>query len=58
MVEPIPTERLILRQWKEGDLLPFYKLNSDPRVMEFFPKLLSRKERLPLILITEKLAFF
>lgn len=44
MIEPIATERLILRQWKESDLLPFFKINSDPKVMEFFPALLSRKE--------------
>ena len=25
-------------------MLPFYKLNSDPEVMEFLPKLLSRQE--------------
>ena len=44
MIGPIATERLILRQWKENDLFPFYKLNSDPEVMEFFPALLSREE--------------
>ena len=38
------TERLILRQWKERDILPFFKLNSDPEVMKFFPSLLSQKE--------------
>lgn len=40
----IQTERLILRQWCEEDLEPFAKLNADPRVMEFFPSLLSREE--------------
>ena len=44
MVGSIATERLILRQWEESDLLPFYKLNSDPEVMKYFPALLSREE--------------
>lgn len=44
MIGAIATERLILRQWEESDLLPFYKLNSDPEVMEYFPTLLSREE--------------
>lgn len=40
----IETKRLILRPWKESDLEPFAQLNSDPKVMEFFPALLSREE--------------
>ena len=44
MIGSIATERLILRQWKESDLFPFYRLNSDPEVMKFFPALLSREE--------------
>jgi 3-dehydroquinate dehydratase / shikimate dehydrogenase len=40
----IKTNRLILRQWCEEDLEPFANLNSDPRVREFFPKLLNRYE--------------
>jgi len=38
------TERLILRSWKDSDYLPFFKINSDPDVMEFFPELLSHEE--------------
>ena len=38
------TERLRLRQWCEEDRAPFAQLNSDPRVMEFFPAPLSRAE--------------
>jgi RimJ/RimL family protein N-acetyltransferase len=30
----LETERLILRGWKEGDLLPFYAMCTDPQVME------------------------
>lgn len=40
----IKTTRLILRPWKEEDLEPFAKLNSDPRVMEYFPSIKSREE--------------
>jgi len=43
-MKPIYTERLLLRKWKESDLVPFSQLNSSPKVMEFFPKLLSKNE--------------
>lgn len=38
------TPRLHLRQWRDDDLAPFAQLNSDPRVMEFFPSLLDRSQ--------------
>jgi RimJ/RimL family protein N-acetyltransferase len=38
------TDRLRLRRWRPEDLAPYAELNSDPRVMEFFPGLLSREE--------------
>jgi RimJ/RimL family protein N-acetyltransferase len=38
------TERLRLRQWQVTDRDPFAALNSDPRVMEFFPTPLTRAE--------------
>jgi RimJ/RimL family protein N-acetyltransferase len=38
------TDRLYLRRWLPSDRAPFAKLNSDPRVMEFFPGTLSREE--------------
>ena len=46
MIEPIEleTERLRLRQWRRSDLDPFAALNADPRVMEFFPRPLTRGE--------------
>jgi RimJ/RimL family protein N-acetyltransferase len=31
----IETERLILRDWREDDVLPLHQMCSDPRVMEF-----------------------
>lgn len=38
------TERLVLRIWRDDDLEPFAAMNSDPEVMRFMPKLLSRDE--------------
>lgn len=39
MTAPIvETERLILRNWTDGDVAPLAAINSDPRVMEFFPE--------------------
>lgn len=40
----LQTERLILRPWKKEDFEPFAELNADPRVMEYFPGLISREE--------------
>jgi RimJ/RimL family protein N-acetyltransferase len=36
-MRPIRTERLILRNWEERDRDLFFRINSDDRVMEFFP---------------------
>ena len=33
-----------MRQWKDSDLSPFAKINSDKDVMEFFPGTLSQAE--------------
>ncbi|HLY41119.1 MAG TPA: GNAT family N-acetyltransferase [Terracidiphilus sp.] len=41
MHDELRTERLLLRRWRESDRLPFRKMNADPRVMEFFPQLLT-----------------
>jgi len=38
------TERLLIRPWQESDRDPFAKLNTDPRVMEYFPKFRTREE--------------
>jgi len=40
----IKTSRLGLRQWQASDKIPFAELNSDPIVMEHFPKVLSSEE--------------
>lgn len=38
------TARLCLRGWRDTDFEPFAALNADPRVMEFFPRPLTRAE--------------
>jgi RimJ/RimL family protein N-acetyltransferase len=40
----LETERLILRPWKQDDLLPFSQMVADPLVMEYFPSTLSSSE--------------
>jgi RimJ/RimL family protein N-acetyltransferase len=40
----IRTARLRLRSWREEDFDAYAALNADPRVMEFYPGLLSREE--------------
>ncbi len=40
----IRTKRLGLRNWKENDLTPSYKMCSDKQVMEFFPRCLTLAE--------------
>lgn len=37
-------DRVLLRGWRDDDLDAFAAPNADPRVMEYFPKLLSRDE--------------
>ena len=49
----IETARLRLRRWKESDREPFSRINSDPRVMEFFPACLTRDESDALIGLAE-----
>lgn len=41
---PIETPRLLLRAWRDEDREPFARMTADPRVMEFFPALLTREE--------------
>lgn len=45
---PVPqtlrTDRLILREWADGDLEPFAELNADTEVMQFFPAPLLRAQ--------------
>jgi len=43
-MKTIRTSRLILRPWNESDKPLFASLNADPRVMEYFPSVLSSLE--------------
>lgn len=43
-IQVYQTPRLILRQWKDSDRDAFFKMSSDPMVMEHFPNLLSRSQ--------------
>ncbi len=40
----IETPRLILRQWRDTDYLPFAEMSANPEVMRYFPKVLTRAE--------------
>lgn len=40
----LSTPRLLLRRWRAEDREPFYRINSDPHVMLFFPACLTRAE--------------
>ncbi len=42
----IEPPRLLLRSWKEDDILSFSNMNKDLRVMKYFPNPLSEKESL------------
>lgn len=43
-IPKIETQRLLLREWRPKDILPFSKMNSDAEVMRYFPKTLSIEE--------------
>ena len=40
----IRTARLRIRSWRDEDIEPHAAMNADPRVMEFFPSVMSREE--------------
>ena len=42
--QEIRTDRLLLRRWCASDAHPFAVMNSDPKVMEFFPALMTQSE--------------
>lgn len=41
MTQVIRTKRLLLREWRESDKLPYAALNADREVMEHFPSTLT-----------------
>lgn len=56
MALTLTTKRLILRPWEFEDFKPFAQLNADPRVMEYFPSIMTSQESDQLALrIKEKL---
>lgn len=48
-MQPIFTERLVLRSWRKEDIEPFAAMNQDCRVMECFPNILSIDETVAFI---------
>lgn len=40
----ITTKRLLLRAWKDEDILPYAEMNADPKVREFFSSVLTREQ--------------
>lgn len=53
----IETPRLILRDWKEEDFVPFAEMNGNPSVMEFFLHPCPEKSR-AIFLILSGTSFF
>ncbi|MGR2825623.1 GNAT family N-acetyltransferase [Acinetobacter sp. 1124_18A] len=51
----LETERLLLRQWKDSDKLPFMDMSMDPEVMTYLPTLLTEEESLKLIQIASEI---
>lgn len=45
----LTTPRLTLRTWTEADIELFARMNADPRVMRYFPALLTREETAALV---------
>jgi 3-dehydroquinate dehydratase/shikimate dehydrogenase len=43
-LDVLKTQRLILRPWTDEDFEPFARLNADPRVMQYYPNILTRIE--------------
>ena len=38
------TERLVMREWRESDIGPFSQICADPRVMKYFPSVMTYDE--------------
>lgn len=45
----IETNRLGLRNWMDTDIPVFVEMNKDPKVMEYFPKVLSEEETMAML---------
>ncbi len=44
MTIQLETDRLILRQWKKSDYSSFAEMTANPKVMRFFPAVLSKEK--------------
>jgi RimJ/RimL family protein N-acetyltransferase len=42
--QPLKTERLVLRRWRDEDFTPFAAMNADPLTMRFMPSVLTGEE--------------
>jgi RimJ/RimL family protein N-acetyltransferase len=40
--DEIPTDRLLMRRWRDSDRAPFAALNGDPETMRYFPHTIDR----------------
>ena len=40
----LTTERLLMREWRDGDRAPYAVLNADPEVMRHFPSVLTPQQ--------------
>ena len=45
----LQTDRLLLRGWEDGDLEPLLALSTDPEVMRYFPRPMTRAEATALL---------
>ncbi|AGZ40518.1 GNAT family N-acetyltransferase [Actinoplanes friuliensis] len=43
-ISELRTDRLLLRQWRDSDVLPWAAMNADPLVREFFPEILTYEQ--------------
>ena len=48
----LETDRLIIREWRDDDIVPFASLNADPDVMRYFPEPLTYEDS---VLMVEKI---
>lgn len=51
----LETERLIMREWRKGDLDAFHAINSDPKVRETLGPIMTRDQVADLILRMQEL---
>jgi RimJ/RimL family protein N-acetyltransferase len=43
-ISELPTDRLLLRQWRDADVPGWAALNADPTVREFFPQVMTYEQ--------------